>query len=875
MGFYYHRDRRQHISREHQGFAGQLRSNVIDQSDHSSYSEESLEEERDRRLHLAALASLKGEIIELKHRLQSTAIERDGLERKLAKAQVERSRLIHENDDRLEQQAIRYEERITELHSVIAELNKKIDRTQGDTIREEDEFSQSASSPPSNISNSGGSCNGSCFHGSESIQIDQCNDLNAELTRVFEGIECSIPSRKELHQHVTSMEQQAQQLDSASKQSQQRALQVMKEVEALNLDSSSDVDQASKMQRRRSSLEQELRILQEENENLNTSISRKDDEMLKMKANLMTVREEREKFRRKVREMQAMISTLQNQNGNHRTGHSSSSEHLGSPTQRPSPAPSHTGINPSTGELSLTGSERKKEMAVSKVAERVKLKQSRSADLKPGHDPRQVLGHEISAAGIQNSKLAEHLAHSLQECSSLQEVFQTLNSHGLSIPENKVREFEVEMERLNSKIEHLKSQNDLLSLTLEESKANCDRLSMLVGKYESNNTALQMAVNYSDQTIEALKTQLDLAQCEQQSLLANCKAAGLGGLGENSESSGDDSEDTTSMLRRVHENKKIAESMAKSLLQRLDRSCGAVLTHVQGATLQPWEDVSSQSHTSTTSSTASSCDTEFSKEDEQRLKDYVQQLKNDRAAVRLTVMELESVHIDPLSHDVAPRQDTQRLDLENAVLMQELTALKEERAELKAQNYLQDKERKALELKLSSREAQEEAYLVQINNLKCEMKEQMSHHSGGSDKGGFTRPHYAKNGLSSPVSLAEVHSLDDHSVASQDEFIQREKKMKSRIQELVTTLEKVQKSSELRHQQSSEFVADLKRANSALVTAYEKAKKKHQSRLKKLEAQMLAMVERHDTQVRMLKQRIALLEEENQATRRPHNETSL
>ncbi|PIK51136.1 putative colorectal mutant cancer protein isoform X1 [Apostichopus japonicus] len=74
-------------------------------------------------------------------------------------------------------------------------------------------------------------------------------------------------------------------------------------------------------------------------------------------------------------------------------------------------------------------------------------------------------------------------------------------------------------------------------------------------------------------------------------------------------------------------------------------------------------------------------------------------------------------------------------------------------------------------------------------------------------------------------------------------------------------------------QQSAEFIAEFKRANSALVTAYEKAKKKHQSRLKKVEAQMMAMVERHDTQVRMLKQRIALLEE-NQI--RPiHNETSL
>lgn len=79
---------------------------------------------------------------------------------------------------------------------------------------------------------------------------------------------------------------------------------------------------------------------------------------------------------------------------------------------------------------------------------------------------------------------------------------------------------------------------------------------------------------------------------------------------------------------------------------------------------------------STTSSTASSCDTDFSKEDEQRLKDYVRQLKNDRAAVKLTMLELESVHIDPLSHDVKPRGDSQRLDLENAVLMQELMAMK-------------------------------------------------------------------------------------------------------------------------------------------------------------------------------------------------------
>lgn len=45
-------------------------------------------------------------------------------------------------------------------------------------------------------------------------------------------------------------------------------------------------------------------------------------------------------------------------------------------------------------------------------------------------------------------------------------------------------------------------------------------------------------------------------------------------------------------------------------------------------------------------------------------------------------------------------------------------------AELKAQLYLLEKEKKALELKLSTREAQEQAYLVHIEHLKSEVEDQ-------------------------------------------------------------------------------------------------------------------------------------------------------
>jgi hypothetical protein len=48
--------------------------------------------------------------------------------------------------------------------------------------------------------------------------------------------------------------------------------------------------------------------------------------------------------------------------------------------------------------------------------------------------------------------------------------------------------------------------------------------------------------------------------------------------------------------------------------------------------------------------------------------------------------------------------------------------------------------------------------------------------------------------------------------------LRREARLKERLQELVTTLEKVGKNSELRHQQSADLVNDLKRANRSVHT---------------------------------------------------------
>jgi len=73
----------------------------------------------------------------------------------------------------------------------------------------------------------------------------------------------------------------------------------------------------------------------------------------------------------------------------------------------------------------------------------------------------------------------------------------------------------------------------------------------------------------------------------------------------------------------------------------------------------------------------SSDDVSWSKSDESRLRQLVVRLKDERSLIKLTIVDLESVHLDPFTCE--PKQDAceaQKLDLENAVLMQELMAIK-------------------------------------------------------------------------------------------------------------------------------------------------------------------------------------------------------
>lgn len=91
-------------------------------------------------LHLAGLASLKNDIVEISSKLEQVKQERDSLQGLLQRSAQERKEIIRDYEERLSTQAQQSEQHITELQSVIAELNKKLLQNSANKIDELEEI---------------------------------------------------------------------------------------------------------------------------------------------------------------------------------------------------------------------------------------------------------------------------------------------------------------------------------------------------------------------------------------------------------------------------------------------------------------------------------------------------------------------------------------------------------------------------------------------------------------------------------------------------------------------------------------------------------------------------------------------------------------
>ncbi|XP_064212560.1 colorectal mutant cancer protein isoform X5 [Tribolium castaneum] len=419
---------------------------------------------------------------------------------------------------------------------------------------------------------------------------------------------------------------------------------------------------------------------------------------------------------------------------------------------------------------------------VTKVAERIKLK--RAADGHRDVNPNDLVNSDLPTA------VAEHIVGDILRQCDVQTEKQAID---------------IELRRLNAKLEHARAQNSVLAITLTETKAHCDRLALLCGKYESNAIALRLALGITDRAIEAYDVLLALLETELS-------------LDEN---------DSTSV-----ENRSAAETVAKQLLTHLDSYQNTDVL------LSPW-----QNHVY--SSPVSENEDPWSSEHETRLREHVSRLKAERSNIQGTYVTLESTQVENVPVRPSSSQEARKMDLEMAVLMQELMGLREDKAELISKLFMLEKDKSAIELKLKYVEGQQKAQAAALKNLQGQLKdtEALLALATQNKERGYSDAEHAQG-----VELELMQALA------------REARLKVRLQELVTTLEQVTKNAEARLLEGREIVHDLNHTNSILAETVDRNNKKYQSKFKKMEHQMLAMVEKHNLQVQNLQQRIATLE---------------
>lgn len=290
--------------------------------------------------------------------------------------------------------------------------------------------------------------------------------------------------------------------------------------------------------------------------------------------------------------------------------------------------------------------------------------------------------------------------------------------------------------RLKTEIQRLKVQNTVVTLTLTESKEHCEQLYLLCGKYESNAIALQQALNCSDRCVELYDVMLALLES---------KLALLEGTPGSEES------------------RKAAETVAQHLLNRLNNDSSETINETstgpwqEPVVFQPMDDLKP-----------------WTEKDEAYLRKHVSRLKGQRFRSQNTIVTLEAPFSygkygkeslsPPNTNRSRSRNDSRRIDLETAVLLQELNDYKSRVETAEREKIISQQQLATLQtalLNLQGQLADSEALLAMA----------------ARDRSSFSEAEYAVN-----IERELVEALA------------RESRLKSRLQGLAGSLEAAAKS---------------------------------------------------------------------------------
>ena len=494
-----------------------------------------------------------------------------------------------------------------------------------------------------------------------------------------------------------------------------------------------------------------------------------------------------------------------------------------------------------------------------------------------------VLGSEIDPSIFPLSMppdLKKQLMHALNQCSSIHELIQTIFTFGYAPSSESHDILRGENQLLSSQLEHLRAENKYLSHSLLESKDLANDLYITGKKYECNNELLTKAIRYADQTLEVNCALLCLYDNEHSIISINQRLAGHEpldyGLFISSQAIADllvGSEQSLDLtMKQLYDTRQKIEQKIRQVisfyesLPDIHRYMPVPITHSSShgraaGQKQKRRSVGSSSpgnssragNTSKESSLTSGhgsmlslssqynecLDTELTPDDIKRMRQYIEVLHRLKKKVCNQMVSVNSALFDQRNKfdlrvkSPEVRQDTksceQWFDLETAIHLQELSAVKEEKAKLQSQAYLLEQEMRIIEHKLSAAKDQEVASKQHIDLLKHELSEQTRRRK---------KLHRELKALKDQKQEMYIPLHPDSGmherVLELKEAVDREKWMRDKYYELTSTFDMYINRTQDRNDQLLSFVRDLKKANVALVTAYEKAKRKNQHLHKKL-----------------------------------------
>ncbi|XP_021952956.1 colorectal mutant cancer protein [Folsomia candida] len=379
----------------------------------------------------------------------------------------------------------------------------------------------------------------------------------------------------------------------------------------------------------------QLETIQSEHNKIKKNLSDKDEELYKAKATLVKVHEEKESLAKKVHHLQGLLNHQKNQTPTSPQGQPQPLQNKKSPTH------THQPNHPTC-----------------RFASRRKLPTTQQPYLQQQNNY-----HNLTSIAMNmslNSSIVEKLVN-LNEAADLGEL--TMSSR---------QELELVLEKEAVKVDKLQNEVDFLLGRLGEAKNVNENLVTVVGRVESWGMGWKVVAERGDSTIELYDILVALLESELGLLLANVKAAGIG-------------------KKNCDEKENNYEADAESLLKRAEFNMGTAV----GAAYRVlgWDHVEKPKVGPRTL--------------EHHIRSMIISLKTSRAQLTSTIPEYDfNMNANPellTPYDIKQLQrrssssgrpsNHNRMDLETAVLMQELLSCREERADLKMRLVCAERER--------------------------------------------------------------------------------------------------------------------------------------------------------------------------------------